>query len=168
MITYINFKLKKFRIYKVNIASNIEAILHFKDWMFFNNELTGLEILSPKLDTLKMMKDYDLNFVVKGFKNPKEYLMFDKLRVKYGTYSMLYASRCVGNELIVDAINALANNDKLPSSEEIKESIEKNRLTKINNTISEKKILEKERYKRLSEKYSIIIHRKIISKIIIS
>jgi hypothetical protein len=135
--------------------------MHFRDWMFFNNDLSGLEILSPNLDTLKMMKEYEMDFVVKGFKNTKEFLMFNKLRIKYGTYKMLYTVRCLGNEVVVTALNALANKEQLPTSEEVSKSAEMYRLTKIDNN-SEKRILERERYKRLSEKYYIILHRKIL------
>ena len=74
---------------------------------------------------------------------------------------MMYASRCVGNNLIFQAINSLANNQPLPSQEEVCDAIEKNRLVNIKSDKEEKYIKERIKYKYLSEKYSVILHRKI-------
>ena len=155
----LNFK--KARIRKKHYYELLDNYKHYKDWMFINNDITNVEILSPDISTIKMMIQYDMKFVVKGFKSPLEYSIYNNIRFKHGFYHMMYASRCVGNNLIFQAINSLANNQPLPSQEEVCDAIEKNRLVNIKSDKEEKYIKERIKYKYLSEKYSVILHRKI-------
>ena len=155
----LNFK--KARIRKKHYYELLDNYKHYKDWMFINNDITNVEILSPDISTIKMMIQYDMKFVVKGFKSPSEYSIYNNIRFKHGFYQMMYASRCVGNNLIFQAINSLANNQPLPSQEEVCDAIEKNRLVNIKSDKEEKYIKERIKYKYLSEKYSVILHRKI-------
>ena len=154
----LNFK--KAKIQKKYYFFILESIIHYKDWMFLNNDLTHIEILPPKLETLTMMKQYNMCFVVKGFKTPFEHSIYERLRFKHGFYSMMYASRRAGINILMKALNSLANDEPMPSQEEINTAIENNNLTNISNEKEEKQVKERIKYKQLSEKYSIILHRK--------
>lgn len=156
---------KKIQIYKKHFYTMYEAIKHHKDWMFFDNEISNIEILEPTIDNLQLMTNYNYTFVVKGFKSLTEFTYFNKIRYKYGVATMMYATRCMGNDIIAEAISNMINNEQLPSHEEIKQSIENNRLTTITNNNSEQKVKEKLKYQKLSEKYSIIWHRRIFELI---
>lgn len=155
----LNFR--KAKIHRKHFYDILESIIHYKDWMFLNNDLTHIEILPPKLETLTIMKQYEMCFVVKGFKSPYEFSIYDKIRFKHGFYSMMYASRCFGSDIMMQAFNALANDQPMPSHEEVCDAIKDNRLVDIKSNKEEQKIKERMKYKHLSEKYSVILHRKI-------
>ena len=152
---------RKAKIHRKHFYDILESIIHRKDCMFLNNDLTYIEILPPKLETLTMMKQYEMCFVVKGFISPLEYSIYDRLRFKHGFYSMMYASRCVGSDIMMQAFNALVNDQPMPSHEDVCDAIEDNRLVHIKSDKEEQRIKERIKYKHLSEKYSVILHRKI-------
>ena len=102
---------------------------------------------------------------VKGFKTPFEHSIYERLRFKHGFYSMMYASRRAGINILMKALNSLANDEPMPSQEEINTAIENNNLTNISNKKEEKQVKERIKYKQLSEKYSIILHRKVFQLI---
>ena len=155
----LNFK--KAKIHRKHFYDVLESIKHYKDWMFLNNDLTHIEILKPDISTLHIMKQYGMCFVVKGFMSPSEFSVYDRIRFKHGFYSMMYASRCVGSDIMMQAFNALANDQPMPSHEEVCDAIEDNRLVHIKSDKEEQRIKERIKYKHMSEKYSVILHRKI-------
>jgi hypothetical protein len=154
-------RLKGCRIHKKHYWDIFEAIKNYHYWMFTDSDVSRVEILPPTLDNLNLMKESHLWWVVKGFKNPLEFKVLDNLRVEQGVNSMMYASRSVGNELIFRAINAMLNEEPLPSKTEIDQYVEANKFIPVMDAKSEKRIKEREHYKRLYEKYSILLHRRI-------
>ena len=164
-----NVNLKKIKIHKASIFERLESLKFNHYWMFFNNELTNIEILVPDLDTINQMKKCGLIFVIKKIKSPYEFKILDNLRFHLGFYTMMYASKCVGSQLMVNAFVSFVNNSSFPSQDEIQNSIVKNNLVCINQNDNATKIIEKEKekikqrekYKKLSEKYFLLTHRKI-------
>ena len=139
----------------------LEPIKHYKDWMFTDIHISRIEILSPTLDNLIMMKEYNMLWVVKGFRNPLEFKIFDYLRVEQGVNSMMFASRSLGSGIMLKAITAMLNNESMPSKQEVEEAAEDSRLISVVDEQSEKRIKEREKYRRLYEKYSRILYKKI-------
>ena len=147
------------RVRKKYFYDIIESYRHYHDWMFFNKELTQLEILEPTIGNLEMMQDFKLTYVVKGFRHPIEFSFYNKFRIKYGMAALMLSTRCLGPGIFVKAISAMANNKSLPSDQEIKEEIENNRLLSIVSKKDEQRIIERERYKRLHQKYFLMFQR---------
>lgn len=139
----------------------LEPIKHYKDWMFTDIHTSRIEILSPTLDSLNMMKEYNMLWVVKGFRNPLEFKIFDYLRVEQGVNSMMFASRSLGSGIMYKAITSLLYNEPMPSTQEVEESAEESRLISVVDEQSEKRIKEREKYRKLYEKYSRILYKKI-------
>lgn len=131
-----------------------ELNLYRKYWMFTNPSMDRVEILPPTLQNLTLMREGNLCWVIKGFKNKFEYRTWERIRVKHGFCSMMYVSRSVGSALMFKAISAMLNNQPLPSKEEVDQEIEKNRLIPIKDNISEERVKEREKYKRLYEKWT--------------
>ena len=164
-----NVNLKKIKIHKASIFERLESLKFNHYWMFFNNELTNIEILIPDLETINQMRKYGLIFVIKKIKSPCEFKILDNLRFHLGFYTMMYASKCVGSQLMANAFVSFVNNSPFPSQDEIQNSIVKNNLVCINQNENATKIIEKEKekvkqkekYKKLSEKYFLLTHRKI-------
>ena len=151
---------------KINTKYNtvLRSIKHLKDWMFVNNELTSVEILPPTLDNITMMKEYNNTFVLKGFKSLVEYERMENIRFKHGFYSMMFLSRSMSNGFIINALTSMMNEQPLPSSEEVEQDINDN-MFKIVDEKEEKRINEKIKYKKLYQKYSILLHRQIMKMI---
>lgn len=164
-----NVNLKKIKIHKASIFERLESLKFNHYWMFFDNELTNIEILFPDLETINQMKKHGLVFVVKKIKSPCEFKILDKLRYHLGFYTMMYFSKCVESQLMVNAFVSFINNSHFPSQDEIQKSIIKNKLVCINQNDNATKIIEKEKektkqiekYKKLREKYFLLTHRKI-------
>ena len=153
------------RVRKKYVYSVLEAYRNYKNWMFFDNDLTQIEILPPKLETLEMMKKYDLSFVVKGFKNIVEYSKWERIRLKFGMATALLLTRCFSEKFLVNTLTSFANNEPLPDSYEIKKEVENNSLLTITSDTDEKRILERDRYAREYRKYSLIFHREVVKLI---
>lgn len=155
-------KIKYCRVRNKSFLYDIlEPIKHYKDWMFTDIHTSRIEILSPTLDSLNMMKEYNMLWVVKGFRNPLEFKIFDYLRVEQGVNSMMFASRSLGSALMYKAITSLLYNEPMPSTQEVEESAEESRLISVVDEQSEKRIKEREKYRKLYEKYSRILYKKI-------
>lgn len=150
-------------------SRSVESLKFNRYWIFFNNELTNIEILIPDLETINQMRKYGLIFVIKKIKSPCEFKILDNLRFHLGFYTMMYASKCVGSQLMANAFVSFVNNSPFPSQDEIQNSIVKNNLVCINQKDNATKIIEKEKekikqrekYKKLSGKYFLLTHRKI-------
>ncbi len=153
------------KVRRKSIYSVIDSYLGFKDWMFFNNEGTQIEILKPTLDALEMMQKYGLCFVVKGFRNLIEFEKFNKIRIEYGMSTMMLASRCLGSSFMSNAFVSCMNQEPMPDDDEIIAEIENNRFLSIRNEKEEKRIKEREYYRRRVEKYSFLFHRMIYNLI---
>ena len=158
----------KFRIktvHKKHIGDVLDCILHYHDWMFTDSSISRVEILPPTLDNINLMRNYNLLWVVKGFKNPTEFNIWNTLRFNQGFHAMMYASKSVGTDLIYQAINSMVNGQPLPSKREVDQSIEDNRLIKVEDEISEKLIREREKYRRLYMKFTVQLRREFHSLI---
>lgn len=149
------------RVRKKYFFEVLEAYKHYHDWMFFDCNLTQLEILEPTLGNLELMQNFKLTYVVKGFRHPIEFSFYNKFRIKYGMATLMLSTRCLGPDIFVKAISAMANNESLPSDQEIKEEIENNRLLPIVSKKDEQRIIERERYIRLRKKYFLMFQRLI-------
>lgn len=158
-------KLKHCKIRRKYAYDILEPIRHYKDWLFLDSEMGMMEILPPTLDNLNLMREYSLFFILKGFKNPLEYNVWNKLRINHGFCSMMYASRSVSLNLILDALNSMINDQPLPSRQQVRQSVEENRLTTIGDNNSERKVMEREKYRKLYNKYSLILHRYVVGLI---
>ena len=150
---------RKCRIIRKHFYSMYDCIIHYRDWMFFDNELVNIEIAKPTLENIEMMKRLGLDYVVKGFKNFVEYRRFDRIRIEYGVSTMMFISRCVGNKFIASALTDFMNGESLPSKDEIDSEIDDHRLTDMNDDIAVKRMNEREMWKRKNALYSVIIHR---------
>ena len=139
----------------------LEPIKHYKDWIFTDIHISRIEILSPTLDNLNMMKEHNMLWVVKGFYNPLEFKIFDHLRVEHGVSSMMFASRSLGLGIMLKAITSMLNDEPMPSKQEVEEAAEESRLISVVDEQSEKRIKEREKYRRLYEKYSRILYKKV-------
>lgn len=139
----------------------LEPIKHCKDWMFTDIYISRIEILSPTLDNLNIMKEYNMLWVVKGFRNPLEFKIFDYLRVEQGVNSMMFASRSLGSGIMYKAITSFLYNEPMPSTQEIEKAVEDNKFLPVVDEQSEKRIKEREKYRKLYEKYSRILYKKI-------
>lgn len=152
----IHFRVKRKPFYKV-----IDAYKNYKNWMFVNNDFTQIEILPPTLDVLKMMSDYGLTNVIKGFRNIVEYTEWDNLRYYFGTTSIFLMTRCLGTQFVSNALVSFMNNEPLPDSEDINREIENNRIILVSDKKEEKRIREREYYLKEYQRYSRVIHRKM-------
>lgn len=139
----------------------LEPIKHYKDWMFTDIHMSRIEILSPTLDNLNMMKEHNMLWVVKGFRNPLEFKIFDHLRVEHGVSSMMFASRSLGSDIMLKAITSMLNNEPMPSKQEVEEAAEDSRFIPVVDGQSEKRIKEREKYRKLYAKYSSILYKKV-------
>lgn len=153
------------KIHRKYYYTMYDCIKHYRDWMFFDNELINIEIASPTLDNIEMMKRFGLEYVVKGFKSLLEYRRFDKIRIGYGVSTMMFISRCVGNKFIVSVLTDFMNGESLPSKDEIESEIDDHRLTDMNDSVSVKSMKEREMWKLKRERYSVIFHRMIFKLI---
>ena len=149
------------KIHRKYYYSMYDCIKHYKDWMFFDNDLVNIEIASPTLDNIEMMKRLGLDYVVKGFRGLLEYRRYDHIRIEYGVSTMMFISRCVGNKFIASALTNFMNGESLPSKEEIDSEIDDHRLTDMNDDIAVKRMNEREMWKRKNARYSVIVHRMI-------
>ena len=164
-----NVNLKKIKIHEASIFERLESLKFNHYWMFFDNELTNIEIIIPDLETINQMKKHGLIFVVKKIKSPCEFKILDKLRYHLDFYTMMYASKCVGSQLMVNAFISFINNSPFPSQDEIQNSIVKNKLVCISKNDNATNIIENEKeklkqiekYKKLRDKYFLLTHRKI-------
>lgn len=155
-------KIRDYRVRNKSFLYDIlEPIKHYKDWMFTDIHISRIEILSPTLDNLIMMTEHNMLWVVKGFNNPLEFKIFDYLRVEHGVSSMMFASRSLGSGIMYKAITSLLYNEPMPSTQEVEEAAEESRRISIVDEQSEKRIKEREKYRRLYEKYSRILYKKI-------
>ena len=155
-------KIKYCRVRNKSFLYDIlEPIKHYKDWIFTDIHISRIEILSPTLDSLIMMKEYNMLWVVKGFRNPLEFKIFDYLRVEHGVSSMMFASRSLGSGIMLKTITSMLNNQPMPSTQEVEEAAEESRLISVVDEQSEKRIKEREKYRKLYEKYSRILYKKI-------
>lgn len=149
------------KIHRKYYYSMYDCIKHYKDWMFFDNDLVNIEIASPTLDNIEMMKRLGLDYVVKGFRSLLEYRRYDHIRIEYGVSTMMFISRCVGNKFIASALTDFMNGESLPSKDEIDSEIDDHRLTDMNDDIAVKRMNEREMWKRKNARYSVIVHRMI-------
>ena len=158
-----NKKNHNIKIINKNMWFIIDAVRHFKDWMFISRDMVDVEILSPTLSNLEMMKEYNMAFVVKGFNSPMEYIKYDNLRFRHGFYGAMYATKsldCMDCDLMHRAVESMACNCSFPEDKDIKRSIEDNMLNFVKDE-DVKKINERDKYKRLLSKYSDLLYRGI-------
>ena len=148
---------KLVRVHKQTIWKFFDNIKWKKYWMFFDNDSSHIEIMEPTLDNLTMMKEYKYILVVKGFKSMMEYKDWDRIRFKQGFYSMMYASRCLDPNFMADTITKMLNKEPMPNAEETKNAFEGNRFVIVENAAIEKRILERDKYRRLFNKYTFIM-----------
>ena len=162
-----NYHRKPIKVNKCRVSNKfflydiLEPIRHYKYWMFTDIYISRVEILPPTLDNLNMMKEHNMLWVVKGFNNPLEFKIFDYLRVEHGVSSMMFASRSLGSGIMLKAITSMLNNEPMPSKQEVEEAAEDSRLIPVVDEQSEKRIKEREKYRKLYEKYSRILYKKI-------
>lgn len=149
------------KIHRKYYYTMCDCIKHYKDWMFFDNDLVNIEIATPTLENIEMMKRLGLDYVVKGFKSLLEYRRYDHIRIKYGVSTAMFISRCVGNQFIASALTDFLNGESLPSKNEIDSEIDEHRLTDMDDVIAVKRMKEREMWKRKNEIYSVIVHRMI-------
>lgn len=124
--------------------------MNYKDlWMFFNQSLTQIDIFSPTLDNLKMMSDYGLTLVVKGFNSFSEYKYFDNLRVRYGTSAMMCAYYDNCKEVMEKAFISYCDGEPLPTKEEVEEIINKNKLKDVDDVYMKRKAMRDFYYKKV-------------------
>ena len=135
--------------------------MRLKEWMFLDNELKQIEIINPTLENMELMEKYGLKFVVKGFKSIPEYRKWDKLRMKFGIYSTLLLTRFLSRKFMSDAIMSFIEGHTLPSQDEVSREMESNRILPVVNDSDERRILERDKYLKKYNKYSVLIRREI-------
>ena len=141
------------RVRKKYSTELLDSYIHWKDWMFFNKDMTQIEILPPTLQNLELMYQFGLVYTVKGFLSPVEFSFFNNFRVRYGMAAMMLSIRSIGTKLFAKAITSMLNSDPLPDDEEILEEVNNNRLTEIVSDKDEQRIIEREYYYHLRRKY---------------
>lgn len=159
-------KNKKMKIHKKFFMDNINSIKHFNDWMFFDNDLINIEIAKPTLTNIEMMKNFGLDYVVKGFTGPMEYQMFDHIRIKHGIASMMYITRCVSNSFIASTLEGFLNDGVLPQKSFIDKEIDSHRLTDMNDNNAVRKMKERKIWNKRFQHYSVML-KKMIYKLIL-
>ena len=135
--------------------------MKLKEWMFLDNEFTQIEIINPTLGNIELMEKYGLKFVVKGFKSIPEYRKWDRLRIRFGICSTLLMTRFLSKKFISDAIISFIEGRTLPSQNEVSKEMESNRILKIVDDSDERRILERDKYLKKYNKYSVLIRREI-------
>ena len=114
---------------------------HF--WMFFDEHLDHVEVLTPTLETLEDLRHDGMIYAVKGFVSYREFKTIDELRYKYCMASYNFTTRCIGNGLFLKAFEAMMHNEAYPSDKEVQNEIEKNRLRVIETDEDANKIIER-------------------------
>lgn len=135
----LKLKTKKISIHKKYYHDIYDCIKHYKDWMFFDNDMYNVEILPPSIDNLKLMSDFNLCFVVKGFTSLVEYNYANKLRVKHGITMCTYMTTLVGANFIASSLENYFNQNIFPSDSEIKKEVDNNFFIEIKDEHSIKK-----------------------------
>lgn len=150
--------MNKYKIHtKANLAFKSYKYLNY--WLFFDNDLMSFEILKPTIDNIKLMTDYNCCFVVRGFKNIREFEYIDRFRFKFGFYGMMFFTRCVSNEFIENSLTSFINNEKMPTNNDIQKELKNNSFKLVNTPFEEKRIEERNKYEKLYNLYLLKIHR---------
>ena len=120
--------MSRYKVRKKTYYDILENIRGIKGWMFFDHDITEVEILEPTIENLSLMREYNFIFVVKGFLYPGEFSYLNHIRYRYGLAKIMFLSRSVSTDIMVQAIESLAGQGHLPTKKEIDEDKERNRL----------------------------------------
>lgn len=100
---------KHYTCTRKSIQSVCNSIKNYKSWLFTNDDCSQFEILTPTLDNLMLMREFNLTKAVKGFSSPSSYARLRKLCMKYDIYSASFVCMCIGAEDMSYAISDLMN-----------------------------------------------------------
>lgn len=153
----------KFKYLKKSPYDYLDALKNFKKtWMFLDNDIKQIEIIEPTIENLKMMKDFKMHFVVKGFNSLHEYLKYEKLRIDYGVATMMVVSKYIGAQTMFNAILATVNNTELPSNEEVQYNIKKNVFIDVKEEEGLKRLLIRKNLENKLDKLTFRVKKEIV------
>lgn len=115
-------------------------------WMFFTKDVLRVQIEEPIMSNIEDMKASGMIYVVKGFRNRKEMKFFDRMCEELFVSSAMFATRCLGSNLFLEAFDAMMHDEELPGETRVQEEIEKSRLCMVKTDADERRMLERDKY----------------------
>lgn len=115
-------------------------------WMFFTKDVLRVQIEEPSMSNIEDMKADGMIYAVKGFRNRKEMKFFDRMCEELFVSSAMFATRCLGSNLFLEAFDAMMHGEELPGETRVQEEIEKSRLCMVKTEADERRMVERDKY----------------------
>ena len=115
-------------------------------WMFFTKDVLRVQIEEPIMSNIEDMKARGRIYVVTGVRTRKEMKFFDRMCEELFVSSAMFATRCLGSNLFLEAFDAMMHGEELPGETRVQEEIEKSRLCMVKTDADERRMLERDKY----------------------